>query len=125
MITIRQCAKSAGLNIDELIVGVAPTARHYALLNSYLLNMHRGAASVRRMMICDMRGYLDIGAHRCAADLLVVLRLFLSRRRTAAPRKALNRTAVGLDRARSSQSRSPPPPMQREPASTSLSAAIQ
>ena len=78
MITIRQCAEFAGLSPDELILGVHPCARHHALLASYLLNMHRGAAAVGKMIACDLRSYLDLGAERYAADLVVVLRLFLA-----------------------------------------------
>ena len=78
MITLKRCAKLAGLNLDEFVIGVAPSGRHRALLQSYLLNMHRGRAVVLRMMVCDLCGYVDIGAHGLAADLLVVLRLFLS-----------------------------------------------
>ena len=78
MLTLKQCAESAGLDVDELVLGVAPSARHRALLQSYRLNLHRGRAAVLRMMVCDLRGHLDVGAHVCAADLLVVLRLFLS-----------------------------------------------
>ena len=78
MITLKQCVESSGLKIGDLILGVAPAARHSALLNSYRLNLHRGRAAVRRMIVRDLLGYLDIGAHGCAGDLLIVLRLFLS-----------------------------------------------
>jgi len=78
MITLRRCAKLAGFNLDELVIGVAPSARHQTLLQSYQLNSHRGRAGVRRMILSDLLGCFDIGAHHVAADLLVVLRLFLS-----------------------------------------------
>ncbi len=81
MITIRQCAEFAGLSPDELILGVRPCARHHALLASYLLNMHRGVAAVGKMIACDLRSYLDLGAERYAADLVVVMRLFLAENR--------------------------------------------
>lgn len=83
MITVAQFAMSAGLNPNEPNLGVSPSARHYALLKSYLLNMHRGRSAVRRMMLLDLRGYLDIGADRLASDVLVVLRLFLSENRAS------------------------------------------
>jgi len=89
MMTLKRCAKLAGLNVDEFVIGVAPAARHHMLLKSYqLLNLHHGRAAVRRMIVCDLLSCLDIGAHRCAADLVVVLRLFLSeagRERTVMP----------------------------------------
>lgn len=83
MITLRRCAKYAGLKVDDAALGVVPTERHHALLKSYLLNMDRGPVIVRRMILSDLLGYLDIGAHRCATELLVVLRLFLSECRSA------------------------------------------
>lgn len=81
MITLKQCARLAGLDPDALVVGVAPAARHHTLLKSYQLNLHHGRAAVRRMIICDLLSCLDVGAQRCAADLLIVLRLFLSEQR--------------------------------------------
>ncbi len=78
MIKLKHCADLAGLDVDELILGVTPARRHHVLLKSYLLNLARGHAKVLDMMICDLRGYRDIGAQRVAADLLVVLRMFLS-----------------------------------------------
>jgi hypothetical protein len=80
MVTLKHCAKVAGLNVDELILGVEPTARHRALLQSYQPNLHRDRVAVRRMIASDLLDCLEIGAQRRAADLLVVLRLFLSER---------------------------------------------
>jgi len=89
MITLKRCASLAGLNPDALVVGVAPAARHHTLLKSYqLLNLHHGRVGVRRMIVRDLLSCLDIGALSCAADLVVVLRLFLSeagRERTETP----------------------------------------
>lgn len=76
MTTLKRCARHAGLDLDKLVV--APEARHQTLLRSYQLNSHRGRAAVRRMILGDLQGCIDIGAQRCAADLLIVLRLFLS-----------------------------------------------
>lgn len=84
------------------MVGVAPMAHHYSLLQSYLLNLHRGRIAVRRMIIRDLLGYLDIGAHRSAADALVVLRLFLSEQdeiSRSQRRQASGQRAAGLDQA--------------------------
>ena len=111
MITLRRCAKLAGLNLDELVVGVAPAARHQALLQSYRLNMHRGPVAVRRMIVSDLLGYLDIGAHRLAADLFVVLRLFLSEENHmthASRRQASGLRALGLDHALARPRHAPP-----------------
>jgi hypothetical protein len=78
MISLKQCAEFAGLAADEAYVCAAPSLRHRALLASYLLNLHRGAAEVRQLIVADLRGYLDLGASQGAADAMAVLRLFLS-----------------------------------------------
>ncbi|MGA8169317.1 MAG: polysaccharide deacetylase [Methylocystis sp.] len=112
MVTLKHCAEMAGLTIDELILGVTPSRRHHVLLKSYQLNSDHGRAKVLEMMVCDLRGYVDIGAHRVAADLLVVLRLFLSEQRelAAAPRRQPNDHAIiAFDRALARQGRVPAP----------------
>jgi hypothetical protein len=78
MITVTECAVFAGLASDELIVGVAPSAKHRSLLSSYLLNLGRGVVAVRDMIIADMRRFRELGARQYTADLLLVLRLFLT-----------------------------------------------
>jgi hypothetical protein len=78
MITISECAAFAGLASNELVLGAVPASRHHCLLASYLLNSHRGLDAVRAMIVSDLRGYLDLGASSCAADLLIVLRMFLT-----------------------------------------------
>lgn len=127
MVTLKQCVESAGLKVGELVLDIAPSARHRALLQSYLLNLHRGREAVLRMIVCDLRGYLDLGAQRFAADLLVVLRLFLSEQRdiACAPRRqAAAQRAVGFDQALSRQRRVPRR-ARRERAKTSLNPALQ
>ncbi|HUI20442.1 MAG TPA: hypothetical protein VLZ74_05300 [Methylocella sp.] len=78
MITLTQCAAFAGLAENELLSGVTPSARHESLLSSYLTNLRRGRVAVRDMIIADLRTSLDLGASQRAADLLIVLRFFLS-----------------------------------------------
>ncbi len=97
MIKLMRCAKLVKLDLDALVVGLAPHARHHALLKSYLFNAHRGHAKVLGMMIRDLRGCLDIGADRCAADLVIVLRLFLSRRHEII-RASRRQAVIGADR---------------------------
>ncbi|HXY58890.1 MAG TPA: hypothetical protein VEH76_09940 [Methylocystis sp.] len=128
MITLRRCASLAGLNLDELVIGVAPAARHETLLQSYLLNMHRGRVAVRKMIVCDLLGYLDIGAHRLAADLLVVLRLFLSdENQIAAPRP--DRRPAGEPSGLAGRARAPrhaaPAPFHRKRAAAPLAGAMR
>jgi hypothetical protein len=77
MISLQQCAKSARLSSNELMLGVSPTRRHRRLLTSYLLNIERGAVNVREMIVADLHAFLDLGLPERAADALVVLRLFL------------------------------------------------
>jgi hypothetical protein len=79
MITVTQCAALAGLASNEMVLGVTPSARHHSLLASYLLNLGRGPVAVRTMIVADLRAFLDLGAARRAADLLIVLRFFLSK----------------------------------------------
>lgn len=78
MITVTQCAAFASLAAHELIVGVAPSARHRTLLRSYMFNLERGPIAVRDMIVADLRRFHDLDARQCAADLLLVLRLFLT-----------------------------------------------
>jgi hypothetical protein len=77
MITLVQCVAWTGIYSDEMILGVSPSLRHRALLGGYLLNLERGAATVRDMIVFDYRSVLELGARERAADLLVVLRIFL------------------------------------------------
>ena len=78
MISVSQCADYAGLDSNELLIGIAPSAKHHRLLASYLLNLRLGAVFVRDMIRDDLRAFIDLGAQKRAADLLVVLRLMLS-----------------------------------------------
>jgi hypothetical protein len=78
MIAVTQCAAFAVLASDELIVGISPSAKHRLLLSSYLLNLERGPLAVRDMIIADLRRFHELGARLYTADLLLVLRLFLT-----------------------------------------------
>jgi hypothetical protein len=78
MITVSECAAFAGLASNELVLGAVPSTRHHYLLSSYLLNIGRGPRAVADMIVSDMRGFLDLGVSSRAADLLIVLRIFLS-----------------------------------------------
>jgi hypothetical protein len=80
MISVRDCAKIAGLHSNELILGVEATERHKRLLNAYLFNMRHGARFVCRLIVGDIRRCLELGALDRAADLLIVLRIFMSGR---------------------------------------------
>jgi hypothetical protein len=77
MVTVKQCAAFAGLASRHMILGATPSVRHRALLSSYVLNLWRGPRVVRKMIVADIRMWLDLGAPEYAADLLIVLRRFL------------------------------------------------
>ncbi len=78
MITMEQCKIFSGLLSNEMVVGPVASPKHRARLTGYLLNLKWGQATVREMIVADIRAALDLGAINRAADLLVVLRLFLS-----------------------------------------------
>ena len=78
MITVEQCAEFAGLASHEMVLGATPSAKHRVLLSSYVLNLWRGPKTVRKMIIADIRMWLDLGMPDYAADLLIVLRQLLS-----------------------------------------------
>ena len=78
MITVEQCAEFAGLASHEVILGATPSAKHRVLLSSYVLNLWRGPKTVRKMIVADIRLWLDLGRPDYAADFLFVLRHFLS-----------------------------------------------
>lgn len=83
LMTVAQCAELCRLGPQEIVLGVSPSAMHDSLLDSYLLQRHLKWAGVRDMIIADLRIALDLGAKKRAADLLIVLRRFLSGRRSS------------------------------------------
>ena len=78
MITNEQCGEFTGLAPNEMILGAIPFAKHRVLLSSYVLNICRGSKTVRKMIVADIRMWLDLGMVKESADLVVVLRQFLS-----------------------------------------------
>jgi hypothetical protein len=68
-----------GPTSNEIMTGVTPSARHDALLASYLLGLRHGPAAVRDFIVADLDGFLDLGLKRRAADQIVVLRAFLAK----------------------------------------------
>lgn len=79
MITLEECAMFAALETNELFTGAVLSTRHQSLLSSYLLNLKRGPSAVRKMIVSDIRAAIDLGASKYAADLVLVLRMFLSK----------------------------------------------
>jgi hypothetical protein len=78
MITLKLCEDFAGLAPNEMILGVTPSTTHRVLLSGYILSLWRGPKNVREIIVADIRLWLDLGRLETAADLLIVLRQFLS-----------------------------------------------
>ncbi|HEY8065504.1 MAG TPA: hypothetical protein VIF40_12395 [Methylosinus sp.] len=102
LIPLSRCAELCGLGPHEMIPGAIPSPFHQSLYESYLMLCDRGADFVRDLIVSDMRRALDIGATRLAAELLLVLRRFLSvprgapRFRAAAPDGIAIEAALGV-----------------------------
>ena len=94
MLTMEQCKIFSRLVSNEMVMGPVPSPKHRARLSGYLLNLKWGQATVREMIVADIRAALDLGALDRAGDLLVVLRLFLSDHPEA--RKRQDRNVVDL-----------------------------
>jgi hypothetical protein len=82
LINIGQCSSLSGLGSKEMVLGVTPSAVHQRLYESYIVNIERGWEAVRDMIVFDIRFSLDLGARKRAADLLIVLRRFLTEQST-------------------------------------------
>lgn len=77
LVSLIQCVEFSGLTWEELPPRVAPSAKCCSLYTSYLLLLPIGSTVVCEMIVADIRSFLDLGASKRAADLLVVLRWFL------------------------------------------------
>ena len=77
--TFEEWAKFAGIDLNELLTDSSFSAKHRSLLSSYLFNLKRGPGAVREMIVRDIRIAIDLGARMHAADLILVLRTFLSK----------------------------------------------
>lgn len=84
MRTLEETRAATGLSSEEIIVGAAETEALRATLRSYLSNLWRGSEVVRELIVCDLRTALDLGVQDRAANLLLVLRLFLTNHADAA-----------------------------------------
>ncbi len=106
MISLRECARLCGLRSKDLIIGVPIAPRHHKMLSDYLLNLDWGTVAVCRILVADLRGFLDLGMNHRAADLLIVLRLFLTNYRVA-PRGAFRQASWSSNLSRSEASYKP------------------
>jgi hypothetical protein len=78
MISQEECAIYAGITPGKLPSAVIPSAKHWSLLESYRLNLWRGEGVVGKMILGDFWRFVELGAKSHAADLFLVLRLFLT-----------------------------------------------
>lgn len=78
MLSLSQCFDFTDLMPEEIVLGVSLAHRHHALLSSYQLDIDRGVIAIRDRIVADLRCFIDLGAKHRAADLLLVLRMFLS-----------------------------------------------
>ena len=69
-------ASKNGSSGSESKVGAG--GRDGRLLSGYLLNLHRGAAPVRELMLADIERFQSLGATGYADDLRVALKRFTS-----------------------------------------------
>lgn len=99
LIPLSHCAELCGLGPHEMIPGATPSPFHQSLYESYLMLCDRGADFVRDLIVSDMRRALDIGATHRAAELLLVLRRFLSVPRGAPRFRATPPDAMALEAA--------------------------
>jgi hypothetical protein len=74
---IEHFAALCGLDSNQFMTDVSPSATRASLHASYLFLQNRGWATVRDLIVADIRAALDLGASKRATDLLVVLRTFL------------------------------------------------
>jgi len=79
MITMKECVALAGLKSGELVIGASVSCKHKKMLSSYPFALPLGATKVCGIILADIRGYIELGVSERAADLLIVLRLFLSK----------------------------------------------
>lgn len=75
--SLERCREIAGLSSREMMIGVVPTKKHDDMLSKYL-GARRSFRLVSMTIVADLRAALAAGAARDAADLIVVLRRFLS-----------------------------------------------
>ena len=74
---IEHFAALCGLDSNQFMTDVSPSATRASLHVSYLLLQKIGWATVRDLIVVDVRAALDLGASKRATDLLMVLRMFL------------------------------------------------
>jgi hypothetical protein len=77
-VTITECVVIADLVSSSIFPDGVLGAEHDSLLESYGTNLWRGPSAVADMIMGDLRCFLELGAMQQAANLAVVLWMFLS-----------------------------------------------
>lgn len=77
LVSLAHCLEFSGLTRKELPPSMVPSNKCASLYASYLLLLPNGSAVVRDRIVADIRLFLELGASKRAADLLIVLRRFL------------------------------------------------
>ncbi len=75
---LTECIACSAPTSDDTLPNASPSAKHRRLLSSYLLNLGRGSAAVREMIVGDISRFRDLGARQQASDLSLVLNCFLA-----------------------------------------------
>ena len=93
---LSRCAEISGLNDNEIILGAKLGPQHRRLVARYRWRLVRGRSYVYALIVADIRAALELCALQRAADLFIVLRLFVSSAepriaRRACPRRAKRR----------------------------------
>ena len=61
-VELEQCRIFSRLVSNEMVTGPVPSPKHRARLSGSLLNLKWGQATVREMIVADIRAALDLGA---------------------------------------------------------------
>jgi hypothetical protein len=75
MLSVSRRGEQSGVGPHEVVLTLSPKQKQ--LLASCLLNLGKGEWFVFEMMVSDIQGLVDIGAPSLAADVSVVLRIFM------------------------------------------------
>lgn len=78
MISLARCRVLTGLSPNEMFLGAGLSAQHKLILAGYLQGLSRGPGALRKQIVSDIRTSVAVGATHRAADLLVVLRMYLA-----------------------------------------------
>ncbi|CAN3992353.1 hypothetical protein MCBRY_003179 [Methylocystis bryophila] len=78
MASVEDSAKSFFIRTRQRGLALKLGGFHQALLSSYLLNLWRGPEAVRKLIVADIRLWIELGAPERAADLFLVLRQYLT-----------------------------------------------